>query len=88
LAAKSLMGDVAAVAGEARMMARLAVALEGIAAEEQHSTSVGFAAIEKSARHTCGADHVLKVKQQKLVSSTVEYDRSEGKKGASSVWLP
>lgn len=83
------MGDVAAaVVDGAHMMAHLAVASEGTAVEEEHSTFVDFAVTAKLARHTSGADRVLKEMQQRLESSIAVCGKWEGMKVASSEWQP
>lgn len=82
--------DGAAVAA-ARMATDCRVeALEGIAVEEEDSTSVAAVASEREAAHRLCAhvDRGRTETRRMLESSTVEYDRSEGREGVPCQLLP
>lgn len=85
MAAKSSTVDVVGAVGDVAHMEMeplVAVASEGTAVEDQHSTFVDFVAIEPE-HHTCDVGRVQKERQSRQENSIVEYDRLWEGKGAT-----
>lgn len=82
--------DGAAVAAVRMATDSRVEALEGIAVEEEDSTSVAAVASEREAAHRLCAhvDHGRMETRRMLESLTVEYDRSEGREDVPCQLLP